>query len=242
MKFKKIVGFGDSWMWGDELMDPQYLDHEHAHPTLHLNTPYRESHCFLGLLSKHYGVPCENFGIPGGSLQSEIWTLLWWLDHEHRPEDCLIVVGHTEGSRMTFYDPEHVSYSNDPPWNKFVHSAWVHAGADSVPRDWSDMIKRYMVLSESPALSAWNYKQALLTFDGVAARLGMPMIQFDVADPLVDYSVPTKILHGFDFCTWLRRHPEEQTLSAPMGHPNEKGHVVMAEMLQIQIDRAILAG
>ena len=28
MKFKKIVGFGDSWMWGDELFDPNLTEWE----------------------------------------------------------------------------------------------------------------------------------------------------------------------------------------------------------------------
>jgi len=25
MKYKKIVGFGDSWMYGDELLDPELI-------------------------------------------------------------------------------------------------------------------------------------------------------------------------------------------------------------------------
>ena len=32
MKFKKIVGFGDSWIWGDELLDPALVNHPQAHP------------------------------------------------------------------------------------------------------------------------------------------------------------------------------------------------------------------
>ena len=53
-------------MWGDELFDPNLKDIENPHPVMMENTPYRESNCFLGLLGKHYGVPTENFGIPGG--------------------------------------------------------------------------------------------------------------------------------------------------------------------------------
>ena len=32
MKYKKIVGFGDSWMWGDELFDPSLHGIENPHP------------------------------------------------------------------------------------------------------------------------------------------------------------------------------------------------------------------
>jgi hypothetical protein len=129
MKFKKIVGFGDSWMYGDELLDPALAKSDpEAHTCWVQNVEYRESHCFLGLLGQHYGVPTENFGIPGGSLESTEWTWLWWIDHEPAPQDCLVVIFLTESNRASFYNPNHVHYSNDPPWNKFVHSTWVHFG------------------------------------------------------------------------------------------------------------------
>jgi hypothetical protein len=244
MKFKKIVGFGDSWIWGDELIDPALLANDkNAHPSWLQNTPYRERNCFLGLLGKHYSVPTENFGIPGGSLQSTIWTFLWWLRHEPNPSECLVLTGLTEGSRMSFFNPNHQRMNNDPPWNKFVHSAWVHAGVDDGPvtRDWADMIKRYMVLSESDPLSLLNYEQALYTFDGIAARQNIPMLMWDISPPQEELSVPTKIWPGFNFVHWLRRHPNEQELTFPGGHPNEKGHLILRDMLQDEIDCVILS-
>ena len=79
MQFKKIVGFGDSWMYGDELMDPEYAKQTpDGHYSDEQNFPYRLKHCFLGQLGTHYGVPIENFGIPGGSLGSTMWTFQWW--------------------------------------------------------------------------------------------------------------------------------------------------------------------
>ena len=55
MKFKKIVGFGDSWMYGDELLDPELLKiNPTAHTCFDQNTTYREHNCFLGLLGQHY--------------------------------------------------------------------------------------------------------------------------------------------------------------------------------------------
>jgi hypothetical protein len=77
MKIRKIVGFGDSWMFGDELLDPKLAAQDpDAHCCWVQNTHYRESHCFLGLLGQHYDWPTENFGIPGGSLDSTQWTYL----------------------------------------------------------------------------------------------------------------------------------------------------------------------
>lgn len=244
MTFKKIVGFGDSWVWGDELLDPALLAQDKsAHPSWVQNTRYREQHCFLGQLGEQYHVPTENFGIPGGSLQSTIWTFLWWLRNEPCPEDCLVLVGLTEGSRMSFYNPNHKTYPNDPPWNRFVHSAWVHAGVEDGPvtREWTDMIKRYMVLSESEPLSQLNYEQALYFFDGVSARRNIPMLMWDISPPQEQLAVPTKIWPGFNFVYWLRRHPNEKELSFPGGHPNEKGHQDLQVMLHKEIERVILS-
>ena len=86
MKFKKIVGFGDSWVFGDELLDPEYAktnDRAHAGDTQ--NKPYRDRCCYLGLLGQHYGVPVENYGIPGGSLDSTAWTFFDWFNQTADP-------------------------------------------------------------------------------------------------------------------------------------------------------------
>jgi hypothetical protein len=87
MEFKKIAGFGDSWVFGDELLDPFYAKTNNlAHAGDRQNKPYRDQHCYLGLLGQHYGVPVENYGIPGGSLDSTVWTFLKWLNQTPDPE------------------------------------------------------------------------------------------------------------------------------------------------------------
>lgn len=243
MKFRKIVGFGDSWMYGDELLDPE-LEKEFAdaHPCWRQNAPYREQHCFLGLLGKHYQVPVENFGIPGGSLQSAIWTYLWWLEHEPNPNECLVLVGHTDHDRFTHYNPAHVHYSNDPLWNKFVHSSWVNFGSSSVPLPFQDLIKRQIVLTNCEELSRLNYMQAVMMFDGVSARRKIPTLQFHVMPATGETGLPTMIWPDFSLTMWFRDHPGNQNreLVKPGGHPNETGHKMITEKLILEIDRAIL--
>jgi len=244
MKFKKIVGFGDSWMYGDELLDPdlsrQFAD---AHCCWTQNEQYRSDHCFLGLLGKHYGVPIENFGVPGGSMQSSMWTFLWWLEHETVPlQDCLILVGHTESDRLSFYNPDHTHYSNDPPWNKFVHSTWVEHGSSVVSEPFRDMIKRQLVLTNCRELSKLNYMQTAMFFDGVAARKNLNMMQFHIMPADVPLNLPTEIWS--DFCTtlWFRDHPGNQhrELIMPGGHPNEKGHEMIRDKLISTVDSATM--
>jgi hypothetical protein len=243
MTFKKIVGFGDSWMYGDELLDPELIRQDSdAHACWHQNDQYRTSHNFLGILGQRYGVPTENFGIPGGSMQSSIWTFQWWLDHEPDPEDCLVVVAHTDSDRLSFYDPAHVSYTNNPPWNKFVHSSWVEYGSSTVPEDFRTMIKQQLVLTNCPELSRLNYQQTVQFFDGVAARKNLNLVQFHIMPAEVEMDLPTMIWPGFSTTLWFRDHPNNQRreLIMPNGHPNEIGHKMIAEKLISTIDSATM--
>jgi len=236
MRFKKIVGFGDSWMYGDELIDPEYLSaNPNGHYSDEQNFPYRLKHCFLGQLGQHYGVPIENFGIPGGSLGSTMWTFQWWLDHETLPlEECLVLIALTNADRITHYNPNHVHYSDDPPWNKFVHSTWVNFGSSVVPDPYAQMIKSQIVLTDCKELSQLNYQQAVLFFDGVSARNNLNTVQFNImpASRLV-MNAPT--LQEPDFCwtLWFRDHPENQKreLVCKDGHPNEIGHSLIRDHL-----------
>lgn len=243
MKIQKIVGFGDSWMYGDELLDPELAQHEpEAHCSWVQNTGYRKSHCFLGLLQQHYQLPTENFGIAGGSLQSTIWTYLYWLQHEPTPEQCLVLIFLTEPDRTSFYNPNHVHYSNDPPWNKFVHSTWVKHGSSVIGPDFTDLIKRYMVLSHDRTLSELNFLQSILLFDGIAARRNIPTMQFHGTAPIIDIEVATLVWPKFDWITYFRDHPDNKNreLIRPGGHPNEKGHAIICSRLIPEIDRVKL--
>ena len=239
MKFKKIVGFGDSWMFGDELLDPELQrQHSDAHTCWHQNNAYRDSHNFLGLVAQHYGVPMENFGIAGGSMQSSMWTFLWWLDHEPEPEQCLILIGHTDSDRLSFYNPNHVSYTNDPPWNRFIHSTWVEYGSSVVPQEFRNMVKQQLVLTNCSELAKLNYQQTLLSFDGIAARRNLQMMQFQIMPADIKLDLPTQIWPGFSTTMWFRNHPNNQQreLVMPGGHPNEIGHKMIAEKLISTID------
>jgi hypothetical protein len=243
MKFKKIVGFGDSWMYGDELLDPVLIQQRSdAHSCWHQNDSYRTSHNFLGLLGNHYGVPVENFGIPGGSMQSSIWTFQWWLDHEPDPDSCLVLVGHTDSDRMSFYNPNHKHYANDPPWNKFIHSTWVQYGSSVVPEDFRSMVKQQLVLTNCSELARLNHMQTVLCFDGIASRKHIPIMQFHImpADNRLD--LPTEIWPGFSTTMWFRDHPgnQKRELIMPGGHPNEIGHKMIADKLISTIDSATM--
>jgi hypothetical protein len=243
MKIKKIVGFGDSWMYGDELLDPELLKQDpNAHTCFYQNDEYRHGHNFLGLLAKHYGWEFENYGIPGGSLQSEVWTFLWWLEREPNPSECLVLAGHTDQDRMSFYNPSHQHYTNDPIWNKFVHTAWTEASDDVIARDWKDFMKRYVVMCDSPELGRYNYLQAAMLFDGMSLRYKFPLLQFDIMPRPSGIQLPTHIFNGQCYTIHFRDRPDNRNreLYCENGHPNEHGHEIIRDQLIPEIDRAIL--
>jgi len=240
--FKKIVGFGDSWMYGDELLDPKYLkQNPKAHPADTDNKDYRESNCFLGLLGEHYGVPTENFGIPGGSLQSSIWTFLWWYENETEFDlsNCLILVGHTDSDRASFYNPDHVVCSDDPPWNRFAHSSWIEYGFMGISEEMREMAKMYTVLTDSPKMRRLNYMQTALFFDGVASSHGLRLHQFHIMPREVELDLPSVIWNGEDTVTWFRDHPgnQKRELIKAVGHPNEIGHEMIKNRLIFTIEK-----
>jgi hypothetical protein len=238
MKFKKIVGFGDSWMWGDELIDPELADHPRISPVLIENTYYREENCFLGMLGRHYRLPYENFGIPGGSLQSTIWTYLWWLQHEQLdPKDCLILVGLTEASRGSYYNPNHVVYPNDPPWNRFVHSAWIHSGFSGNEQQWERMVKDQMLLTDCAELHNLNYLQTVKFFEGQHHLLNQNILQFCTIPPPMLTSGCNLIWPDRTIGSFLKKPDHFK----PQRHPNEIGHAIIRNLLIEQIKNVILA-
>jgi hypothetical protein len=232
-------------MFGDELLDPVLAAAEpDAHCCWVQNVDYREQHCFLGLLGQHYGIPTENFGIPGGSLDSTQWTYLWWLDHESNPESCLVLIFLTESNRASFYNPRHVHYSNDPHWNKFVHSTWVHFGSSVIGPEFTDMIKRYLTLTECADLWDIRYRQAVMFFDGQRARLGIPTLMFNTLPPVSPVpGIQSLAWPDFAWTHYFRDHPanRDRGLIMPGGHPNERGHEIIRDRLIPELDRVILA-
>lgn len=230
MKFDRIAVFGDSWVWGDELVDPNCPD---LKPYSVENTSYRESHCFAGVIAQHYDIPVENFAIPGGSLQSTIWNYLWWHQNRSDHASTLILVGLTDAGRMSYYNPEHVVYPNDPPWNRYVHSAWIHS-PECYTDEWVTMVKSNIGLSSSRQANLMNYLQAVLFFDGQPN-----VIQFNTINTL-SIDAPKSLL-------W----PEQSLRSmlsdytdcwAPKKHPNEQGHQIIADLLISHIESSIIQG
>lgn len=231
VRFDSIAVFGDSWCWGDELVDPNITD---ATPDLEPNTAYRESQCFAGIIGRHYRVPVENLSIPGGSLQSTVWNYIWWRNNRSNHDRTLVLVGLTDPARISWYNPKHVSYANDAPWNRYVHSAWA-AHTDCYSNDWRDLFKRNLVLTDSPELHRLNYQQSLMFFDGQTRD--QSLLQFNVLSSYAEYRAESLLWPGSNLREFLKYHTN---CWAPRRHPNERGHQIIADILISHIESAII--
>jgi hypothetical protein len=236
MHFKKIVGFGDSWVWGDELLDPALDQYPNIHPVVNENTPYREKNCFLGLLGQHYNVPVENYGWPGGSNQSSLWCYLWWIQQEQVPADCLILVAHPDPWRTSFYNPNHVGYSGDPPWNKFMHLSWLVSDIPTISHEWKTLGKLYSVLSDCVQLRDLTYQQSVMFFEG-QNYINKNILQFNIMKSYK--SIPSSNLIWPE-SSLMALLDKKTNVLASGGHPNENGHKIIRDHLIIEIDRAII--
>lgn len=238
MQFKKIVGFGDSWVWGDELLDPDLAAQDPtAHPCYTQNNHYRLGRCFLGLLGQHYGVPIENLAIPGGSQQSTIWNYLWWLDHtDTDPSDCLILVGLTGNRRHTFYNPRQPMIENCPDWDKYVHTAWLEA--EDYHPDWKTMVKQHAVLTDCPQWRYLNYAQAVRFFHGQPNTYQFSTYEV-VGRPI---AVSSLFWPNSSLDQEIKQRTRPGEAFAANLHPNELGHQIIADLLISQLDSCKITG
>jgi hypothetical protein len=236
LNIKRLAVFGDSWVYGDELVDPQHPEWECCFTQ---NDDYRLSHSFSGLIAKELGVPYENYGHPGASLQSTIWTFLWFLENTDWT-DTLCLVGLTGTDRQTWYNPDHVSYSNDPAWNKYIHSTWVNFGSSVIPEEWQKFGKQYLTLSHCDELSKLNYQQAVYFFDGISKTKNIPLLQFNLYNPHTELEADTLLWPRSNFREELLAKPNKKEIHAPNDHPNEIGHEIISKKLLSKINDVIL--
>jgi hypothetical protein len=222
------VSFGCSWTFGDELLDPE-LEKKGMESYYTQNDQYRLSHCYTGLLASHYNLTQENLSFPGSSLQSMQWNLMWWLDNHTNNyiEQSLILVGLTDESRISWYNPHHTKDRDDPPWNNYLHTQWLEAAGSNVDRGWFDLHKHYLSMSACNELYKLNYDTTTRIFDGVAARYNIPVIQFNLLSTNVS-----------NLSTWYNIDARGVVNNnyKKNGHPTEQGHKNISDYLIKIID------
>ena len=224
----RIVGFGCSWIHGDEI----------EHPTAEPGSPdartYQEQNCTFGQLSKLLGIPYSsarvvNRGISGGSLQSTQWEFSNWMHRNAPGSDTLVIVGLTEASRMSWWNGPN---RNSKYGGRYMHNHWIHPG-----HPWEDFVKFYYANSDEHKLWSLNYWTTVTFIHNYCSVHGIPLFMFNV------FPAPCDMLEVSDR-SWNARgymhsiQNKEGDVLAPGKHPNEKGSIILAERLHHMIDSA----
>ena len=204
---EQIVGFGCSWIHGDEI--------EHPNPSTEKERRvYREENCTLGQLAKLLDVKrVHNYGISGGSLQSTMWEFAKYISAFD--SNTLVVIGLTQASRQSWFNKDDRS--------PYMHSHWNHDN-----HTWNEFIKFYLVHSDCTQLWNMNYKIATQYFANYCNVHDLALLQFNVFPaPCEMDEVPSWNARGFV----QDMHHKHGDCLATGHHPNEKGSIFLAEKL-----------
>ena len=223
---KRIVGFGCSWIHGDE------IEHPTAEPGSKEHRVYREQNCTLGQLAKLMKVKpfnVDNRGIGGASLQCIQWEFGRWAMRNTATNDTLVVVGLTEASRMSWWNGPN---KNSKHGGRYMHNHWVYPG-----HPWEDFVKFYYANSDEHKLWAMNYWHTVTFIHNYCSVHNLPLFMFNVFAPPCDME---EVVDS----SWNARgymhsvHHKEGDVLALGKHPNEKGSIILAERLHHMIDSA----
>ena len=226
---KHLVSFGCSWVWGEALEDKSLNtpSWDRAHK------PYRDSHTFTGLLAEKYNLTYATYAESGSSIKSALWEFTRWIANTPKDEldESIVIVGLTEASRTSWFD----SFDNK---NKYMHSKLVQRGLLNNPNSdsWEAMFKMHLVLQDSDEFRESEYETLVRSFDGIAYRLGVPLLMVNVFGNNYSRTVET-IKHIEPLIDIIR---DDKSLVAFDGaHPNEKGHKIIADLLDKDIKEQI---
>ena len=229
--FRKIVSFGDSFAWGDELLaldQTQCADYG--------NRFYRQQRCYTGLLGSHYGVPTENLAFPGGSCQSTRWTYTWWRQQEPDPGSCLVLAQLSGPWRSSQFDRHRRQHETDLDWNRFVHSCWIESYRINNPVA-CEYFRLESDLADCEERNRLIQAETYLFFQGQSSEVAA-LLMFNSQYPSMEHGIcPEALLWQGEE---LPKVINDTRCFTAIGHLNEAGHERLATLLIQEIDRVKL--
>lgn len=235
MKIRKLVSFGCSWTYGDELVDPQFrnLSEDQFRDHYDENRPYRLANSYPGLVAAHFGLELDNMAFPGSSLESMRWNLMWYLRNGNSTDDVLFIAGLTDSTRQSWFNPQHEISMKDPQWNRHLHGTWLTQPNPDIDQNWFALQKLWLGMSFHIDWAEYNFQEAINLFDQAQSRYEVPVLQFSVLPNRYSVRVPSLLYPGLSFKEILYQKKKDLGIDpfAPGGHPNELGHKIIADHL-----------
>ena len=200
----KLIGFGCSFTYGSELVDPE-LDSDHW-----ANSRYRNNNVWLGRLANNLGCNYDNLSEPANSnfaIAQQVSN--YFLNSYNTSEKIVVCVGWTAKTRMSWYDTK-----------------WVHNGFAGNEYGWYRSAREWVnnCTDESHDLYTNNAK---LIVNSICDSKNIPILQFNAIGNHSNIQYKNYFINGSSMDSMLRRamkDDERLDLIAKDGHPNEQGH------------------
>jgi hypothetical protein len=141
--------------------------------------------------------------------------------------DSLIIVGLTDSWRTSWF---RASNANDTvPWS-------AHANIVSLfdEPQYHQLKKIHIDCCHCDLLQQYNRQQAVLFFEGLSKTQNIPVLFFDLYPGEDKIYGSNHMYPGQNATDWVGHHTK------PLGHPDETGHIIIAEKLLSWIESATI--
>jgi len=236
LPIKRLITLGCSWTYGDELIDPKFrhLGENEFRDHYDENKPWRLANCYAGLVASYFGLELDNCAFPGSSLESMRYTANHIMRTYDNLDETIWLVGLTDSTRISWYNPRHEVSNKDPAWNRHIHSTWLAAGLNpNVDSNWNELQKLWTAMSFDRAWAEYNHQVTVSLFDYIKHITNAEVIQFNCLPNPYSHQAPTFLYSGSSWQQILKDKQKELEVKtfASGGHPNEKGHEIISKHL-----------
>lgn len=143
----KIIAFGDSWVWGDELSD---------------NLIHRQDINITGKIRNHYNIETLNYSVNGASLDEILFQLMIYINSENYSKDNIILIGLTSPSRWFHYNNIIKDTFRSPFWDYDSFKNWGPKTLTSLP-EYEVWWKSHVKFNVNTRNDIINYVKSLLS-------------------------------------------------------------------------------
>ena len=201
----KLVGFGCSFTYGSELVNPSIGKDNH-----HANTHYRNKNVWLGRLANNLGYQFDNLAEPANSNFAIAQQVSNYFLNTYDPQDKIIIcLGWTAKTRMSWYSTK-----------------WIHNGFAGDQHGWYRSCREWVNNSTEESHNLYT-DNAKFIVNSICKSMNIPIIQFNAIGHHKTTQYPNYFIDGSSMDSMIRRAMAEDNrlnLIAKDGHPNEAGH------------------
>ena len=202
----KLIGFGCSFTYGSELIDPN-IDEWDRH---HSNTAYRERHCWLGELADRLDIDYTNLAEPGASnysIQEKFASYIHSCDN-----NIIICVGWTSHLRNSWWSDRE---------QRWVHDGFIRNENETL---FGASFKEWLIHSHKRCEQVTL--NAKLFVNSVCKSKDIKILQFDALANVNSPRYPNYHMQGRSMQDVLMAEGKMlgREFLASGGHPNEAGH------------------